>query len=59
MEIADWIVIGFLLLISIFIYYMHENLNSVTRYQAITRVLLEKIEKKLEDLEKVLEQKKD
>jgi len=59
MEIADWIVIGFLLLLSIFVYFIYEILGRITKQQTETRIGLEKIEKTLGNMERLMQQEKD
>jgi hypothetical protein len=54
MDLAVWMIVGILLLISILIYFMQADLRSLTQRQTSTVIWLEKVEKKLDDLEKLM-----
>jgi Na+-transporting methylmalonyl-CoA/oxaloacetate decarboxylase gamma subunit len=59
MEFAVWIIAVLLLLLLILAYFMYEDMNNVAKRLTNTLIWLEKIEKKLDDVEKVLRQQMD
>jgi Na+-transporting methylmalonyl-CoA/oxaloacetate decarboxylase gamma subunit len=59
MEFAVWIIAVLLLLLLILAYFMYEDMNNVAKRLTNTMIWLEKIEKKLDDVEKVLRQQMD
>lgn len=59
MEFAVWIIAVLLLLLLILAYFMYEDMNNVAKRLTNTLIWLEKIEKKLDDVEKVLRQQTD
>jgi Na+-transporting methylmalonyl-CoA/oxaloacetate decarboxylase gamma subunit len=58
-EFAVWIIAVLLLLLLILAYFMYEDMNNVAKRLTNTLIWLEKIEKKLDDVEKVLRQQMD
>jgi hypothetical protein len=59
MEFAVWIIAVLLLLLLILAYFMYEDMNNVAKRLTNALIWLEKTEKKLDDIEKVLRQQMD
>jgi hypothetical protein len=59
MEFAVWIIAALLLLLLVFLYFMHHDLSSITEQHTHTMIWLEKIESKLNEVEKLLKEVRD
>lgn len=59
MEFAVWIIAVLLLVLVMFIYFMHHDLSSISKQHTEIRIWLEKLENKLNELEEVSKQQRD